>query len=402
VIDKLVEAKILEGFIAPPRSKGNNPKQLSEFTITQHFIDLAISLGINRQTVSTIAKFHVRLRDTLTEQSLEFKHNEYTKHVEHQMSEYCYYLNAHNILLSTENYDLDTGEGITDYGLRGQPIHLYRNYKNYSEHKDYQEDIGKLFNDSGVDINFLFGGRSGGYWQGSKEQHTEDRDYILIDGRKTKKADFPCSHTNLCYREETGHWYQQETYEELKKEGREHEDAYVVGGEESFKYTSYPSGLPKVYKGEIPRTITKHMMMLMLNCKGRRAVSGVFNNWIGQKNDDDSKNASDEQVALYNKHVKDKFTNLEIMKLLEAKHKPIKDYLYKGKLGGQIIQWVEANLMHHLAVYFQQAYNFPVLTVYDELITWEEEQPMIKDFMFSTTDDELCSKLSLMKQIKNL
>ena len=382
VIDKLVEAKILEGFIAQPRSKGNNPKQLSEFTVTQHFIDLAISLGINRQTVSTIAKFHVRLRDTLTDENLEFKDNEYTKHVEHQMSEYCYYLNAHNILLSTENYDLDTGKGITDYGLRGQPIHLYRNYRNYSDHKDYQEDLGKLFNDSGVDINFLLGGRSGGYWQGSKEQHTEDRDYILIDGKKTKKADFPCSHTNLCYREETGHWYQTETHEELLEEGRELEDAYVVAG--------------------VPRKISKHMMMLMLNCKGRRAVSNVFNSWIEQKNDDDSDNATDEQVALYNKHVKDKYTNVEIMKLLEAKHKPIKDYLYKGKLGGQIIQWVEANLMHHLAVYFQQAYNIPILTVYDELITWEEEQPMIKDFMFSTTDDELCSRLSLMKQIKNL
>ena len=117
VIDKLVDSEILEGFIAPPRSKSFNAKLLSEFTITQHSIDLAISLGINRKTVSTIAKFHVRLRDTLTDQNLEFEHNEYTKHIEHQMSEYCYYLNADNILLSTENFDLDTGEALTDCGL---------------------------------------------------------------------------------------------------------------------------------------------------------------------------------------------------------------------------------------------------------------------------------------------
>ena len=56
----------------------------------------------------------------------------------------------------------------------------------------------------------------------------------------------------------------------------------------------------------LPRKISKHMIMLMLNCKGRRAVSNVFNKWIEQKNDDDSDNATDELVTLYNKHVKDK------------------------------------------------------------------------------------------------
>ena len=376
VIDKFVEAEILEGEIAPPRSKGVNPKRLSEFTVTQQVVDLAISLGISRLTVKTIDEFHVRLRDTETSESLEFKQNEYTLHIEALMVEYCEYLNQYNILLSTEEYDLDTGEGITDLGLRGQPIHLYRNYRNYTEHMSYKSDIDNLFIEMD-DPNFNFGGRSGGYWQGSKG---DDREYILIEGKKTKTADFPCSHINLCYVQETNEWYQQLTHKELVEEGREREDAYSVG---------YPRP---------HRDLIKFMVMLMFNCKGRRAVSTVFGKWIRQENKD-KPNASDELVAEY---AKANYTPIELMDLIELKHHRIKDYFYKGKLAGQIIQWHEANIMHHLADYFQRTYDFVVLTVYDELIVPEEEQPMIKEFMFTTGHCELCDAMSLMSQIKNL
>ena len=54
VIDKLVEAEILEGEIAPPRTKGKNPKKLSEFTVTQQVVDLAISLGTVSYTHLTL------------------------------------------------------------------------------------------------------------------------------------------------------------------------------------------------------------------------------------------------------------------------------------------------------------------------------------------------------------
>ena len=373
VIDKLVEAEILEGEIAPPRSKGVNPRKTSEFTVTQQAVDLAISLGINRLTVRSVDEFHVRLRDTTTEESLEFKQNEYTLHIEALMVGYCEYLNKHNILLSTEDYE---EKGFTDLGLRGQPIHLYRNYRNYTEHKDYKEDINNLFIEMD-DPNFNFGGRSGGYWQGSKG---DDREYILIEGKNTKTADFPCSHINLCYVQETNEWYQQLTHKELVEEGREREDAYSVG---------YPRP---------HRDLIKFMVMLMFNCKGRRAVSTVFGKWIRQENKD-KPNASDELVAEY---AKANYSPIELMDLIELKHHSIKDYFYKGKLAGQIIQWHEANIMHHLADYFQRTYDFVVLTVYDELIVPEEEQPMIKEFMFSTGHCELCESMSLMSQIKHL
>ena len=93
---------------------------------------------------------------------------------------------------------------------------------------------------------------------------------------------------------------------------------------------------------------------------------------------------------------------LELVDAILKKHYKIKHYFLKGKLAGQIIQFEEANMIHHLAMSFIKQYDFPVITVYDELIVWQEEQPMVQDFMFSTRFCSICRKHSLMNQIKNL
>ena len=369
VIDKLIESGILEGEKAKPRTKDNNPKKLSEFKVTTQVLNLAHSLGINSKTISTDAKFHVRLRDEHTKENLEFKYDDYSKHTEKLMYEYCHYLNQQNILLSTEDYNLDTGEGITDYGLRGLPIHLYRNYSNYYSNEDNRATMDSLFI-STDNPNFCFGGRSGGLWQGAKKG---DRPFILINGNKTDTADFPCSHLNLCYRQETNNWYQTETYQELKEDNRSMHDAYML----------FP---------ELHRDIGKQLTQMMFNIKGRSSVSRVFNEWL-------KKEAPDELVDAYKQSG---YSNIQVMDMIEKKHHKIKDYFYKGKLAGQIIQWQEANLMHHLAMQFIEENDFTVLTVYDELIVEEQHQPMVKDFMFSSGSCELCDSLSLMNQIKNL
>jgi len=60
-------------------------------------------------------------------------------------------------------------------------------------------------------------------------------------------------------------------------------------------------------------------------------------------------------------------------------------------------------LMHHLANYSQQQYNFPVLTAYDEFLVPEEHYTMVKEFMLTTSAAcEVCDYYSLMNQIKNL
>ena len=228
-----------------------------------------------------------------------------------------------------------------------------------------------------ADPGFCFGGRSGGYWQGSRRL---DRTYILIDGKKTKKADYPCSHINFCYRHLTGNWYQTETYQKLLEQGREAEDAYTY---------------PKLH-----RDIVKAMMLRVFNCKSRQGVSRAFNSWLLQRNAGPTKNATDEQVQSYNEAG---YTNVQILDMIEEKHRPIRDYLFKGVLGGGIIMWHEANVMYHLAVHWQQTHGFSVLTVYDEFIVPEDEQPLVKEQMFNTsTACEVCDYYSLMDQIKNL
>ena len=98
----------------------------------------------------------------------------------------------------------------------------------------------------------------------SEEVMSQNRPTILINGNKTGKADFPCSHLNILYKHETNQWFQTLTRKELEEENRKREDAYELPA--------------------MPRVITKHMVQLMLNIKGRASVSREFNAWIYRKN----------------------------------------------------------------------------------------------------------------------
>jgi hypothetical protein len=171
---------------------------------------------------------------------------------------------------------------------------------------------------------------------------------------------------------------------------------------------------------KLHRDITKMMVQMMLNIKGRNSVSREFNNWILRRNTklvpikpkpksllakthnrvlDEDNIASKELSALYKKTG---LEAMEVMKALEKKHQPIKDYFYKGKLAGQIIQWEEANLIFNLAWEFCSVHDTPCLTVHDELIAEKKHIPMIREFMYSSGYSEICSKYSLMNRIKGM
>ena len=64
-----------------------------------------------------------------------YKPNAYTKYVEELMKDYCEHLNNQSIMLKTSD---ETNEGIIEYGtkLGGQRIHLYRNYKTWTDMKN--------------------------------------------------------------------------------------------------------------------------------------------------------------------------------------------------------------------------------------------------------------------------
>ena len=397
VIDKLQDAGILGGVKAEKRYLGFQGRRTSDFIVTQQALEFAYALGINRKTVKFLDGYHVRLRNN-RKQLLEYEQNPYTKHTEMLMSQYNHYLNQQSIMLKTDD---EEGEGILEFGtnLKGQKIHLYRNYKNWSE----IDSVAKAFESLRPFIklsnpDFAFGGRSGGYWQNIWKH---DRPTVLINGNETGTADFPCSHINLCYKHETKDWYQLEPHSELLEQGRQDEDAYIVH--------------PK-----LPRDIAKMMVQMMFNIKGRNAVSRTFNDWIYRRNTKqvpikpkpksllakthhtvlaEEGIASKELSALYKKSG---VQALELMNAIEEKHQPIKDYFYKGKLAGQIIQWEEANLIFNLAWEFCSVHDTPCLTVHDELIAEKKHIPMIREFMYSSGYSEICSKYSLMNRIKGM
>ena len=119
-----------------------------------------------------------------------------------------------------------------------------------------KKEMEKLFIETN-NLSFFFGGRSGEFWQSAKR---EDRSFILINRKRTERIDFPCSHLNLCYKTETGSWYQSHTYNELKRSKKTEDDAY--------------------YLPNIERDVVKAMVTRMFNVKSKAAASKVFNDWL--------------------------------------------------------------------------------------------------------------------------
>ena len=367
VLDELHKAKLIEDIKGKQLQRGIT----SQFTITPRLLKLAFDLGINRKTIKRFNDRHVRLRDVNGKKRLVFFDNAYTKYLEELMSRYCKHLNEQSIMLKNDDVP---DEGIISYGnkLDGEHIHLYRSFRKYTDDKDLLPQINNLKSKIG-NPNFNFYGRSGGYWMTSQVASKDDRETILINGKKTATADFPCSHINLCYRHETGDWLQRETYSELKEEGRELEDAYIVSL-------------------AVDRSVIKLLVMMMFNIKGKSAVSRKFNEAL----------LEDQWADVRKKRMQCNYSNLQLIDLVLMKHNKIKDYFLKGKLAGGIIQFEEANLMFNIADQFIREHGITTLTVHDELIVQERYHPMIKDFMYSSGSSEICSKFSLMHKIKHM
>jgi|TARA_B100001079_G_C16377185_1_gene500275 hypothetical protein len=370
-IETLHEVDLIERVKAPPRIKDvPAPKLTSFFAVTPEAITFANVLGITQESVKELKRFHVVYKRLKPHNDyLEYPDTAYTMHIEMLMAAYCHQLNELTI-----EYD-DSKKGHVVWGKNGEPIHLYRNYRAWTMSKGFHwvEDHMFLLDD----CCSLGSGRSGGYWQNVWK---EDRKPTLtINKKKTVEVDMPCSHTNLIYRYHTGRWYQRETNKELIEDGRATEDAYYVTG--------------------VHRDISKHVMQLVINCASKNGASQAFGKWIRQENDDEDKNATDEQVRLFEQS---NLTVLEIINALLMRHRTIKDYLLKGRVAGQIIQWTEANFMFDLANYFSNIYC-PTLTVHDSFIVEEEYGDMIQEFMFSTglENEEIYQDFSQFNCIKH-
>ena len=374
VIDELHKADLIDDVIAPKQQRGI----MSQFTIKPRILKLAWDLGFTRQDTYTGKDTHVRLRDKDGKKRLEFKPNSYTKYIEELMSRYCEHLNKTYIGWNTINIENDEfvyeNATVTELGDRYEleKIHLYRSFRQYTDDKDLLPDINNL-NSKMSNPNFNFYGRAGGYYMDSHRALKEDRKTIHINGKETATADFPCSHINLCYRHETGEWLQKETYAELKEQGRELEDGYLVS----------PT---------VDRDVIKLLVMLMFNIKSKSAVSRKFNEELEKE----------KNVDIKFKRMETDYENKQLIDLVLLKHQPIKDYFLKGKLAGGIIQFEEANLMFNIADQFIREHKITTLTVHDELIVEKEHHAMVKEFMYSSGYNEICSKYSLMHKIKHM
>ena len=130
----------------------------------------------------------------------------------------------------------------------------------------------------------------------------------------------------------------------------------------------------------------------MFNIKSKSAVSRKFNEELEKE----------KNVDIKLKRMETDYENKQLIDLVLLKHQPIKDYFLKGKLAGGIIQFEEANLMFNIADQFIREHKITTLTVHDELIVEKEHHAMVKEFMYSSGYNEICSKYSLMHKIKHM
>lgn len=155
-----------EGSKRTEDSEGHKFYETSTFRATSKALKLCSNLGLTREAIQEYRRFHVRLRPEGRGDLVPYKHDAYSHHIELLMADYCYNLNQHRISVPS-NDSTEDNLIYLEYGKGAQPIHLYRNYREYTKKMD--KEIGDSYPFIDTNWNFAFGGRSGGYWHGTKK-----------------------------------------------------------------------------------------------------------------------------------------------------------------------------------------------------------------------------------------
>ena len=74
--------------------------------------------------------------------------------------------------------------------------------------------------------------------------------------------------------------------------------------------------------------------------------------------------------------------------MIVERNKPIESCLMQGKAMGQHYQWLEANLVFHVA-HQLTLQGVPALTVHDELIVREQDASLAEMVMYGTWPEDL-------------
>jgi len=210
---------------------------------------------------------------------------------------------------------------------------------------EYQ--VIRTFRDWAGDGSFLYGGRG---FHPVMRMKKAKRSRILINGRKTVALDYPASEPNILYQMMTG--------KRLSPDG----DPYHVDG--------------------LDRAEVKPFFTIMLNTSGAFGAAKAITNWL-----DDHK-VKDEEKAPVLAAIKRFGSAKAVIEVIVDRNKPIASCLMQGKAMGQHYQWLEANLVFHVAHQLSLR-GVPALTVHDEFIVMEKDKGIAEELMYSEWPQDL-------------
>ena len=248
-------------------------------------------------------------------------------------------------------------------------------------HKEVREEWGETEDDMILkDLNFrrkylhrkfydnsyqLHGRFYGGYWESIP---SEWRPRIVINGKLTSEIDFTNMHFAMLYHE---------IGEKMTNQGDLYDLSPFLTDEEEFVYESYPSGLPKVYKGwkgkpveelKVYRTQVKLIMNYMLNCKDDEEVKAVIKKY---------------RKKHFNK-CPEGFTWQSLIDFIKTVHSPIADKFYSNQ--GIRMMYLDSLIMEKVILKGIEN-DICILGVHDSCIAKHQHQHKVMTFMVEAYDE---------------
>jgi hypothetical protein len=142
-----------------------------------------------------------------------------------------------------------------------------------------------------------------------------------------------------------------------------------------------PDGDPYDVDG-IERVAVKQYLTIMANTSNIYAAEGAVSEWLKKG----KKRLKAKPAA---RAAERKFGSKKaVMKAILERNQPIASCLMQGKAMGQHYQWLEANLVFHVAHQLSLR-GVPAITVHDEFIVMEKDKDIAEELMYSEWPKDL-------------
>jgi hypothetical protein len=209
-------------------------------------------------------------------------------------------------------------------------IHLVRKYSDW-------DGSGEL----------KFGGRA---WLPYMQFGSAKRARIKIDGQPVTAVDYPASQLNVIYKHLTGEFLAPQ-------------DPYEVDG--------------------MARSTAKFLANIMINNESQRAASLTANKNAPEK-------LKAHELKRYEQDRKKFGSVSKLMTAIAERNAPIAECFFKSKATGQHYASLEANLVFEVARRLAKS-GVPALTVHDEFIVAAGNEELVREFMYTTGFEGICS-----------